>query len=633
MNFAGATPAAIPRFGSECQWDDVTQLPLGLSSRTRNTRYTAQSAGTRFGLGTKLQITPASSITGIGILRFLSSEPGTLDLTALEKILVAAYSSSDGNIFTAIPYLQVSKTLLTNAAFYANTGRAPLPNLWPVCTQAFNFLIVSMADCVLPAGRALIYNQPDAVLYEVSDLPVGAPWTPGTAYRAGQIVCPSMFETFGFTDGRGSWVPNPTGFLYQCVTPGVSGGSGAQPAWTTGYGNRIVDNTVQWEECTPIIAAGLPDGPAPTVAAVATTPDPASPILPNAWVYLACTLVNTVGEGINELVNVQGTIDPARVLAWQNLTGAPVDLNLVLAQIPLPWAGRYGASPLPVQYRASGINLYVYISQDDPADPAKIVDPSYYSLWNRAPLGEGALVTINGYPQGQQLPTVNTALLTDAVGNVDTGVRYMVPFFETKTIYQTGFSNGAVIRINVTQSGQGLTILRMPVGPYSMQARCMGFTVAGQSTAGPFTYISQADVESPGFNQPDVPISATRISDNLTISGVWLNFTDSYLPGATDVTAYFNKIQVPPIVDCYFSKTLQRMIYTGAVGYPSGHLISDLQDPETVRVPGSNLQVAETDGDRTITWREVRGVQISLKENAGFAILDNGGDPSNLGSA
>jgi hypothetical protein len=70
------------------------------------------------------------------------------------------------------------------------------------------------------------------------------------------------------------------------------------------------------------------------------------------------------------------------------------------------------------------------------------------------------------------------------------------------------------------------------------------------------------------------------------------------------------------------------VVYTGAVGYQSGHLFSDIANPETVRVPGGNFQVSENDGDRTVCYREIRGIGYSFKENSGFEVLTSGGDPS-----
>ena len=63
-----------------------------------------------------------------------------------------------------------------------------------------------------------------------------------------------------------------------------------------------------------------------------------------------------------------------------------------------------------------------------------------------------AVTYIGGCVQLALAGTGNT-LLSAQVGNVDTGLRYMVPLFQMNTGYQTGFSNSGPIAVNVTQSG------------------------------------------------------------------------------------------------------------------------------------------------------------------------------------
>jgi hypothetical protein len=594
----------------------------------RNQRYTAQSTATRYGHATQIQIpnsgalTAGNALTGGGFLRYLAAQPGTLNLQAVETVLLFAYGSVDGNIYACPPFVQSALVQLTNAAFFSNTGFAALAGLNPVMAQGFNQMFIALANLLLPSQSPLVYNSSDGNLYPASDLPFGAPWQPGTYYRAGQVVSPSQFQTFGQTNGQGTWVEIQTGYLYQCVTAGTSGAANAQPTWPTTYNGTVTDNTVSWKECTPIFISGLPDATAPL--SPTTTLDANSPIIAGATVHLACTLVNSIGEGSNRLVNVQGVLDPTKVLTWVNNTGSAVDLTVTLPAIQayLATSGTLGAT-----FGATALNLYAFIDETSSADASAIIDPSYYALVNAAPVAAGAQVTISAFPTLQAMPQTSTAATTATVGNVDTGIRYLTTFFQTNSQYQTGFSNSAPIAVNVTQSGWPIQCLRLPIGPYNCQARVVAATVSGASAAGPFTYISQADVETPGFNQPNVAITATLIEDNTSTTASF-NFTDTYLPGASDVTNFFDKIQLPPVVDVYFAKTLQRVVYTGAVGYQSGHLFSDIADPETVRVPGGNFQVSENDGDRTVCYREIRGIGYSFKENSGFEVLANAGDPS-----
>lgn len=555
-------------------------------------------------------------------MRYLAAQPGTLNLQAVETILLFAYGAVDGKIYSCPSFIQASSALLNTAAFQTNSGIGLYTGLNPVMKQAFNNFFITLADLLLPQGPVLVYNSSDSTLYPASDLPFAAPWNPGTKYRVGQIVSPSQFQTFGQTDGQGAWVEVQTGYVYRCTQAGTSGVAGAQPSWPITFEGTVNDNTVRWQESTPIFISGMPDPAAPVF--VSTANDGSSPIIDGATVYLAPTLLNPVGEGINAIANIQGVIDPTKVLKWTNNTGSAVDLtiNMPAIQAYLLPAGSLGAD-----FGATGLNLYAFIDPDSTATPSEVIDPSFYAQVNSMPLASGAAVTISVFPTGKQMPQTSTAATTATVGNVDTGVRYLTVFGQTETQYQTGFSNSAPVAVNVTQSGWPIQCLRLPIGPYNWQARGVGITVAGASAAGPFTYISQADIESPGFNQPNVAITSTLVEDNTSTTALF-NFTDTYLPGASDVTNYFDKIQIPPSVDVYFAKTLQRTVFTGAVGYQSGHLFSDIGNPESIRVPGGNFQVSENDGDRTVCYREIRGIGYSFKENSGFEVLTSGGDPS-----
>jgi hypothetical protein len=618
--FEGSTPQVTPRFGSLCQWDAPVLLPLGLAQIVRNGRYTAQATACRFGLSTRLGFQQNNPISGLGSVRYLSPA-----ITNQEIIELLAYTQTDGNLWSAVPFQQNTITQLTTPAFLAEANLAATTGLNPTITQAANMGVVGMTDLVVGVAPGLIYDPEQGTIDQISDQPFGAAWTPNTRYRVGQVVTPSQLQTFGIIDNPGTWIPLQTGYLYQCIQSGISSAANAQPAWPTSIDGQVNDNTAKWQECTPIALAGLPDPAAPSNPTTAN--DAGSPIAPGATVYLACTMVNAQGEGINELVAPlgpnAGQLDPTRMLVWKNNTANAVDLTVVLPAIPAIFGT---AGPLGANFGASKLNLYMLIVPGTP-NQEQYTDPSFYAQVAGGPFDPGASVTLSNYATGQELPTVNTAVLSLSLGNVPTGVRYMIQLFETRTDYQTGWTNSTPIRINVTQSGQQITLLRGVVGPYNCEARVFAFTVAGASAAGPYTYVDQADIESPGFNQPNVNITATRIPDNVTTTGLF-NITDTYLPGASDVTNYANRILIPPFVDAYYSKTLQSVVYSGAQGYPSTLLISDVEDPQAVRIPGSNLDVAINDGDRAVCYREVRNIGICFKENSGHVINSNDGDPS-----
>ena len=604
----------MPRFGSLSQSDSTTQLPLGAAQIVRNGRYTPQGFSTRWGFTNRLKFGAQNSrLAAVGVVRYLAN-----DNSGKEVIGLAAYTQTDGNLYGATPFLQGSVAQLTTAEF-VNLANLPLvPGINPVITQAFNKGMIAMGDLTTGVATNLIYDPNAGTLDQISDVPFGAPWTPGKRYRVGHVVSPSTFQTDGLPAAEGTWVAAVTGHLYRCIANGVSGAE--QPAWPLNQGGTVLEagSTLEWQENTPECLAGLPDPPAALTPT--STADGASPIVNGATVFVALTYISAAGESINEIVNSAGVLDPGRVLQWTNTTGGPVDLHVIAPPIPPEFGtgGSFGANG------AIGYRAYAYVAQGTP-DITQYTDPTYYAEVSGATLAPGASTTISAFPSGPALPTINTASVADA-GNVDTGIRWMVVLYETRTEYETGFSASAPIRVNVSQSGKMVRVV-VPIGTYNTISRICGFTVAGASSAGPYTYVDRADVESPGFNQADIPITATRINDNTTTSAQF-NFTDTYLPGASDVTNYFNRIEVPPASAVKFSETLSQVIYTGCTGYPSGFLVSDLDDPEAVRIPGSNLQCAESDGDRTVGWGEIRENQIALKENSGHAVIPNDGDPS-----
>lgn len=611
MQFTDCTPQAIPRFGSLSQSDTPVQLPLGTAQVSRNNRFTPQGVSTRWGFSNRLTFGAQNSrLSGLGNIRYLATNQ-----SGEEVIALCAYTDTNGNIYSATPFIGGSVTLLTTAAFINMANLPNVTGLNPVITQSFNKGMIAMGNGTTGVAPNMIFDPNAGTIDQVSDIPFGAPWNPSKRYRVGHMISPSTFQTFGLPAAEGVWVAASTGHLYRCITAGKSGA--APPTFFTNEGAIVNDGTVVWQETTPECLSGLPDPP-PPVSFTATT-DSGSVIIPGTTVYVAYTYLNASGEGINELVTPDGNLDPLRTLTYTNTGSTNVDLNVVAPPIPAELAvgGPLGANG------ATAYNCYAFISQGPPVD-AQFTDPTFYAQVGSG-IAPGGTTTISAFPSGVVLPTINTANVADA-GNVDTGIRWMVVMFETRTEYITGFGATSPIRVNVSNANLQVRV-NIPTGPYNTVRRICAFTVAGASSAGPYTYVDQPDTESPGFGQADIPISSTCINDNTTTVAQF-NFTDSYLPGASDVTNYFNRIEVPPASAIKYSETLSMNIYTGCKGYPSTFLVSDLQDGEAVRNPGSNLPCAQSDGDRCVGWGEIRENQIALKENSGHAVIPNDGDPN-----
>lgn len=610
MDFGDSKQQVVPRFGSPIFWDSPNQQPLGIASTALNVRYRAQSVATRWGFANRLKFgAQNSNISGIETIRYLSA-----DNQGTEYVKLLAYTATDGNIWCADPFNQGSVAQLSTDALMALAYLPRYTGLNPRVMQSFNKGFIAQGDLTTGVGNPWVYDPANATLDPVSDKPFATPWTPNTRFRVGQMVSPSKLLTAGLANPE--WTPIVTGHFYRVTVNGTTGVT--QPTWPTSTGGVVVDGAT-FQEYTPNCGSGLPDPSAPITPT--TTPDGGSPIIDQATVYVVLTYVSAQGESINDLTTSEGSLDTSKVLVYMNVTGSPIDLNFVLPPIPadVGTGGPLGANG------ATGYNTYAYIVQGDP-DDSRTIDPTYYAQFGATNQPAGTGITLSGWPVGQSLPQVNTANISGA-GNVDTGLRWMVVIYQTRTLYQTGYSKSAPIPVNVTNSGRNLLSQKIPIGPYNCVRRLCGFTVAGASSAGPYTYVDQDDVESPGFNQADIPITKTTIDDNVTTTATF-NFTDSYLPGASDITDYLQRKEITKASDIYFAKTINSNVYCGVDGFPSGFLVSDYADPEAIRIPGSNLQVAETDGDRTVCWREVRENQIALKENSGHAVVPNDGDAS-----
>ena len=594
MNFDGFQPQAIPRWGSIVQSDDTTELPLGIADDVQNCAFRAQSVGPRDGKAIKLTFgAKGNAIGGLGVLRYLAP-----DNSGQESIKIIA-ATQDGNVWGASPFLQSSVQTLTVGDFLAKGLLTLSTGLYAQCCQAYNKMYIAQGNLMMGVAPPLIVDGATLTCDPLSDKPFGDTWLPSTTYRIGQVVS--------------STVNTATG-LYYCQTAGISGTS--DPIGPTSAGATVIDGSgaanITWQRLDIVCTSGLQ----PPAAPIANGTASGSTIPAGATLFLVCTWTNQYGESVANVVNPDGTI--GNVLQWKNTSTSAVNLKVVLPLITPDIAA------LPSQYAVTGCNLYGYLATGTPNSDFYL-DPTAYALIasGGAP---GASLTISTLPIGQQLPTYNNAFTTPA-GNVSSGTRYMIVLYMTRTGYICGFNGPAPIRCDISGDSRQMFVQNLPIGPYNCVARICAFTVAGQGSAGPYFYIDSDDYEDPGMGAAKILQTATKIPDNVTTSA-YFDFNDSYLPGASDVTDYFDRIEVPPCSDVYFSKSLNRVVYAGAIGYPSAVLISDLEDGEAIRIPGSEVDVSETDGDRVVCMRDIGTVHLIYKENSAHILTPNDGDPS-----
>lgn len=114
------------------------------------------------------------------------------------------------------------------------------------------------------------------------------------------------------------------------------------------------------------------------------------------------------------------------------------------------------------------------------------------------------------------------------------------------------------------------------------------------------------------------------------LPGIIFNPDDNELANADDVTAQLATIGAPNCADVFFSENLNMMVYT--IGQDSSHYFSNPGDPANVATPGGILGVAESNGQRTVCFREmVSGELLSLKEKSGYEITPGSSTPNQYG--
>lgn len=207
------------------------------------------------------------------------------------------------------------------------------------------------------------------------------------------------------------------------------------------------------------------------------------------------------------------------------------------------------------------------------------------------------------------------------VGDVNSGVRYVVTLFKTLSGYIGGMTDAAPLAVTITDDNRKVTISGIPLGPGNTVARILAFTEAGASSAGPYYYIPLDDV----LQELNADITKTIVEDNTTTTAEF-NFTDDYLVGTSDVTQFFDKIQIPHQVSCFFSKTLRRMIWAGEDR--NIFRVSAPDDPETYFGTTGYVYAGQGDGQRAICAREFRSEVYLLKEASGYSVAESSSEPS-----
>ena len=614
-NLTGATPYAIERFTSLVEQDDPTNLPLGVAAVCREMKFHLTAVRSRDGVNKLLGNCPVGFDLGTGFpvtggYDFKFSGNGVLPDKEVPLVF-----DQNGNLFIeSPPGSGIMVNVLTQQAQLTTTPTNVVPPaasfLQATQTQNRAFLNwndISQGFSLNAALSALnaVYDLNTGILDPNGVKPVGAQWQPNTAYIVGEVVTPSPAKA------NGKW--------FRCTTPGTSGPN--EPNWNAGDRATTNDSApLVWTENTMIFSTVLPE-PSSLItvgggSAIASLDTPSSGLSASVTrsnggafaagrdVYLAITLTNGTGE-----------TTPVGGLVFRN-TSANDNYLVTLTSTLRAWL-------LALQPPAQPRNWNLY-EADVATGAAAPAFSAYQLVGASANLNVGATINCLNTASGAAPPATNTALLAPSGGIVDTGARWALVLYKTRTGYISGFGVALPVQNNFEAQGQILAV-NIPTGPPNVVARIVAFTVAGAPSAGPFAYISADDTLN------GARVTATVINDNTTTQAVF-DFNDIYLTNVqatgNNVTNYFDKIQAPPCRNVYFSETLNRMIYMPFI-LPSGFYISPDGDPETIFASTGLIEVAETDGENVMGWLDFKGVQYVLKEESGHEVNPSADDPSN----
>lgn len=573
MNFAGFEPTEFTRWSSLVERDDATVLPNGLLTVARNNRYKLTSTRIRDGVQKQFASPNQQPITGLASLKYLSTD-GTPDVEIplgfdMAGELFVERPSGSGNVVPIV-----------------STQVVPPSNIHMNTTPAYNRAYMAFTDQKTGQYNPAVLDLKTGNLDPLGQKLVGQRWTELTTFQVGEVVTPS--------------VPvQGNSHTYICTVAGTT--ANVEPVWPLTTSGVITDGSCTWTEQTMVLADQIPTPSVPIVARNLG----AGAFAVGRDVYIAVTLVNGVGETVmsvsfkfvNTLLNDQFVVTSPVLTAWITALIAP--------------------------YAVTGYNVY----EADVATTAAAPISSAYRQVNVGVVAIGVPQNVNTTGLGAAPPAATTARITGA-GNICSGQRFAVVLFMNRNDMICGMTEASVIPFNADVNGFGIYVANLPIGPAPSTAkRIIAFTVAiapgstvPPTTAGPYFYIPKDD------NVNGTPITKTVVADNVTTTATF-TFTDQYLLASTEVTGFFNKIAPVPVTDIYFSQTLNRLIYTGALGFPSGHMISLQNDPESIYGNTGILQVAQTDGQHTVVARELNGTLYSLKERSGYLIQQSNTDP------
>ena len=210
MDFSGYTPFPDKEMGGLANYDDPTQIPMGLATVCRNMRFRKRSPRTRDGYSHTMTYSiepgvenvPAFDMTGVEALDVLVNNP--------QQIVVAL--TSEGTLLQEKP---TGSGAMTPLQLPIPLPDLPVPGISMQTAKAYNRVYMAFSDLANALAPPMVLDGPTDVVSPISQNPIGAIWTPGRYYLVGDVV-------------RTSANPNR---WFRCFDPGTAGN--VEPTWPT----------------------------------------------------------------------------------------------------------------------------------------------------------------------------------------------------------------------------------------------------------------------------------------------------------------------------------------------------------------------------------------------------------------
>ena len=187
----------------------------------------------------------------------------------------------------------------------------------------------------------------------------------------------------------------------------------------------------------------------------------------------------------------------------------------------------------------------------------------------------GGPVIIKATATGPNPPLTNTtgpggAIVADTAtggANGGQGYRYAACMWINENETFSGFTLASVVNTTIDEDGWEIGVFNVPLGMPNVVGRCIAFSVADSSQAGPFNWIGLVNLQVPSQNVvyptqtliDAVEQSATVFLDNTTTQGTF-NFTDEYLIAENNVDDRLDVTIPPQGVRVEYLESLQRLV-------------------------------------------------------------------------